>query len=1100
MKLYLKALLALIIASACIWLVFEGLSVLFRPDLPEKTPPVDQQRLKKVRELRTVDWDRENPPVVYRQVDYSRRRDAPWYPKNQAPLLEELVEEGKLPPLEERITPEPVVLEGVDGVHNYGGTWMRLAKDTGDAYSIMNRLGYANLVRFSPHGYPIVPHVAKEFEVFHDNTTFTFTLRKGMKWSDGEPFTADDIMYHWKYEQNDKSIRLKPDSIFSHNGKPAKFTKINDLKFKIEFEDPYGQFLERLAGAYGRFMCNSPEHYLRQFHPKLGKRELIDNIKGDRGYNTDKQVYLHVLDPVNPELPRITPWLVRKSRGITSSEAVRNPYYWAVDPEGNQLPYIDRIFFRQHSLRMLTLAAAEGAVSMQNKFIDNTLYSLLMNNAEKSDYSVYHWVSANRNSAMVHVNQNYRPTEQEIRQEAGDEIRDLLRDVRFRRALSLALDREAIITGLYDGRTEPANAVPGPQSPFYDEEAFKAYTQYDPQRAAQLLDEIGLTGRDSEGFRTTPRGRKLTLYLCVAKENQNPGQIIVDYWRDAHLRVMLKVREDRYYISQLNSGRLQLFIWGGYQYFPPKPPMHAAIAYQNWYTQGGLRDTPESKEGFAKAPPPGSPMLEFIKAYDNAKAQLTPEDLKPYVQKMSRLMAQQQWTINISTPLPQLCVVKNGFMNVPKHLLFSWTHQTPGNGGVETYCFAPEYLAQPKVRRMDAAVKEDMRQQILHPIITEGVSTHGSPAQGGQGVLGTIIKWMLVAIVAGFFLLMAVRHPFVSKRLIIMVPTLLAISVIVFVVIQLPTGNYVTSRIAELQQSGEEISNQEIEKLKEMYYLNDQPVVQYAKWMGFKWFFTFDKEDKGLLQGDMGRSMQDDRSVNEKVGDRILLTFLVSLFTIMFTWALAIPIGIYSAVRQYSISDYVFTFLGFIGMCIPGYLLALLLMLLCDTLFGFVPTGLFSQEMAGMPHWSWAKVVDLFKHIWMPVIVMGIAGTAGLIRVMRANLLDELRKPYVITARAKGVRPVKLLFKYPVRLALNPFVSGIGNILPMLISGGAIVAIVLSLPTVGPMLLNAVMIEDMYLAGSLLLMLSLLSVIGILISDLLLMAIDPRIRYENKAK
>jgi ABC-type dipeptide/oligopeptide/nickel transport system permease component len=222
---------------------------------------------------------------------------------------------------------------------------------------------------------------------------------------------------------------------------------------------------------------------------------------------------------------------------------------------------------------------------------------------------------------------------------------------------------------------------------------------------------------------------------------------------------------------------------------------------------------------------------------------------------------------------------------------------------------------------------------------------------------------------------------------------------------------------------------------------------------------------------------------------------MISLGSILFTWFLAIPIGIYSAVRQYSIGDYLFTFIGFVGMSIPPFLLALVLMYLAKVAFGVTLSGLFSSEYAALPQWSWSKVANLLSHIWLPVVVLGVGGTAGMIRVMRANLLDELKKPYVITAKARGVRPVKLLFKYPVRIALNPFVSGIGALFPQLVSGGAIIAVVLSLPTVGPLMLEALMIEDMYLAGSLLMVLSLLGVLGTLISDLLLLWLDPRIRF-----
>jgi ABC-type dipeptide/oligopeptide/nickel transport system permease component len=246
--------------------------------------------------------------------------------------------------------------------------------------------------------------------------------------------------------------------------------------------------------------------------------------------------------------------------------------------------------------------------------------------------------------------------------------------------------------------------------------------------------------------------------------------------------------------------------------------------------------------------------------------------------------------------------------------------------------------------------------------------------------------------------------------------------------------------------------------------------------------------------------MQTMQPVADMVGDRVLLTIAISLGTILLTWMIAIPIGIYSAVRQYTIGDYIFTVVGFIGMCMPGFLLAIILMYISQVAFGVPISGLFSAKYAAQAGWSWGKFVDLLQHIWVPIVVLGVGGTAGMIRVMRANLLDELKKPYVVTARAKGVRPMKLLLKYPVRMALNPFVSGIGGIFPRLISGGAIVAIVMSLPTVSPLMLQALFNEDMYLAGSMLMVLSLLAVIGTLVSDLLLLGLDPRIRLEGGSR
>ena len=379
-------------------------------------------------------------------------------------------------------------------------------------------------------------------------------------------------------------------------------------------------------------------------------------------------------------------------------------------------------------------------------------------------------------------------------------------------------------------------------------------------------------------------------------------------------------------------------------------------------------------------------------------------------------------------------------------------------------------------------------------------ATDASRPSGAGRILGVIVRILVWGTLFLLLVLVSVRHPFIARRLAIMVPTLAIISVLVFAVIQLPPGDYVTTLIVRLEQTGDTVAQREIDEINETFHLKESVVTRYFRWLGVPWFFTFDAKDQGLLQGNLGLSMETRGPVNQLVGDRLLLTFLISLATILFTWAVALPTGMYSAVKQYSVGDYVLTFVGFFGMCVPAFLLALLLMYVANDWFGVSIGGLLSPDFATQPEWDWPKVADLLKHIWLPVVVLGVGGTAGMIRVMRANLLDELKKPYVVTARAKGVRPLRLLLKYPVRIALNPFISGLGHIFPQLVSGGAIVAIVLSLPTVGPLMLQALMTQDMYLAGSLLMVLSLLGVFGTLVSDLLLLALDPRIRYQRGAK
>jgi peptide/nickel transport system permease protein len=322
---------------------------------------------------------------------------------------------------------------------------------------------------------------------------------------------------------------------------------------------------------------------------------------------------------------------------------------------------------------------------------------------------------------------------------------------------------------------------------------------------------------------------------------------------------------------------------------------------------------------------------------------------------------------------------------------------------------------------------------------------------------------------------------YVARRLLLMIPTLLLISVVTFVIIQLPPGDYLDTLVSELRASGEPADLQRAEFLRKQYGL-DQPMwVQYGGWV------------RGLLQGDLGFSFEYDRPVSKVIGEHLALTMVVSVASILFTWIVALPLGIYSATHKYRWTDHCMTFLVFLGLATPDFLLALVLMFASFTWFGVSVGGLFSPDMQGVP-WSWAKVLDLVRHLWVPVFVIGASGTATMIRRLRANLLDELKKPYVVTARAKGLSPIRLLLKYPLRIALNPFISDIGSLLPHVISGSVIVSIVLSLPTTGPILLRALRTQDMYLAGSFLMLLAALTVIGILVSDLALAVLDPRIR------
>ena len=325
---------------------------------------------------------------------------------------------------------------------------------------------------------------------------------------------------------------------------------------------------------------------------------------------------------------------------------------------------------------------------------------------------------------------------------------------------------------------------------------------------------------------------------------------------------------------------------------------------------------------------------------------------------------------------------------------------------------------------------------------------------------------------------------FIIKRLLWMIPSLIVVSFLSFVLIQLPPGDYVTTYIATLAASNEIVDQATAADLRARFGLDQPMIVQYWKWIS------------GIvLRGDFGLSFEWQQPVSELIWERMALTLVLTFSTLLATWAIALPIGVYSAVRKYSIGDYVATFFSFLGLAVPSFLIALVLMYVAAVKWGQEVGGLFSEQYLTAP-WSIAKTLDLFAHLWIPVIILAVSGTASLIRVMRANMLDELNRAYVTTARAKGLSEFRLLMKYPVRLALNPFISTIAWLLPNLVSGSIIVAIVLSLPTAGPLLLQSLMSQDMYLAGAFILLICTLTMVGSLLSDILLALADPRIRLE----
>ncbi len=1043
--------------------------------------------------IRSPVIDPRNPPEILVPVNYSEGRKAPWYPKGESPELKKLADEGKLPPVEERVGPEPAVYRGFAGTGSYGGDWWRVAEDIDTVrVCLQYELNDNTLVRFSPYGDPIRPHLAKEVTSSDDFKIWTVRLRKGVKWSDGIPFTADDIYWWWNSVQKDEDVGYVPETM-KVNGKAGEIEKIDELTLRYVFPEPNPGWLYMQASAAGSLFMPGPRHYLEQFHPKLGNQELIGRLARAQMI-TPKQLFNDMKHPLNPECPKMSPWIFRTYSSNGPWTAVRNPYYFAVDEQGNQLPYIDRLVFRQISGLLQGKAVTDGMISFGWSF-QNMDYSSLMSMRKNGGYEVLHWAPKKSGSICISPNRHLPVNPSDS---TGAERAKLLADKEFRRALSISINRQQIIQIELKGIGTPSSIGPGPSSLWYDPEHLKANAEYNPEEAGRILDSLGLSKRDSDGYRLLPDGSPLILTMIARPGTTGPIQFIIDDWKDVGLKVLLREKPHRLFLISQKYSDLAM-IGEGSDSSAGWEALGAGL--WDWYYKGGMYGSQESKS--PDIDQPTAVELEAMKLGQKAANTLDTDEKIRCAREVMRIARENVWVINISTPMPVTSIVKDGLKGVPSLLLADFMLNTPNNGLPEAWYWkdpgtingdqkaSAQYLADRNLQ-----IRNEILNAVPRPNSLSSQKTVSSASTSFSTTIANIIRISLIGIAVLLAILITMKNPFVLKRILIMVPTLGIISVIVYTGVQLPPGNYLNTVIDNLERQGmKEQAQKEIKELKEMYHLDDGKVKNYFRWSGLLWFTTFKETDKGILQGNLGRSMSNNGAfVTDILGDRLLLTVCIAFGTMVLTWIIAIPIGVYSAVRQYSIADYVLTIGGFIGMCIPSFILALVLMLLAKEIFGLTIMGLFSSQYGMQPYWDLPKVLDLLKHIWLPIVIVGAGGTAGMIRFMRANLLDELRKPYVTTAKAKGVRPIKLLFKYPFRLALNPFISGIGHIFPGLVSGAAIVDIILSLPTTGPLLLNAVMLDDTYMAGSLLLCLSALSVFGILVSDLLLMLVDPRIR------
>jgi ABC-type dipeptide/oligopeptide/nickel transport system permease component/ABC-type transport system substrate-binding protein len=1008
---------------------------------------------------------------------------SPDSPSGETPLLAALVAAGRLPPAAERTGPNPLVLPGRG---TYGGTWFRASDSIGQAlFDISFRLAGATLVRWSPDGRQVVPALAESWRHDADYRRWEFTLRRGVRWSDGEPLTTRDVDYMYRHEILPEYVPVPGGLAF--RGRIGRLTVLDERRFAVEFDDPNPLMLERLASDYEGLA--QPAHYLARFHPELGEPAFIAAETRRRNLGSPRQLYAQVRELGNPAHPRLWPWIVLERPEQSPVKAVRNPYYWAVDETGRQLPYLDQVVIDIRAPRMIALAAAHGQLTFQEQFLELRDYSYLRAMEARGLCRVYGWESSFGARWTIYPNLNRRVTADDP---ASPAKARLLADARFRRAVSLALDRAELIRVNNLGFGEPGQISPPVDSPYFDVRLRNAAIRHDPTEANRLLDALGLTARDAEGCRTFPDGTRMAWYLDWNELGGVPPAMLVEQLRAAGLRFVLRQRSTALFEAE-RAGGLQDFIGGAsypdidpavfpMAYLPTSANCYFAYHYGLWFATGGLWGGRTREVGIE--PPPGTPVRRALELHDLMTR--TPDAAQRHAvfREIAAIAAEELWSISVLPQPPALVVAAPNLRNVPAVAMQGFWQATPANAGAEAFWL--------EGATTDAGLAAWVKAEWNRPGHEAGP---GETAPAGRVPWRAVIGGGLLAALA----LGAWRSAYVARRLAIMVPSLVIVSLAVFTIVQWPPGSFVEAKQLQLAAVGRDYAEAEIRLLQEQFHLDDPTWKQYLRWSGLHWFASFRAEDRGLLQGELGRSMENGRPIADILGERLLITFVLAFATLVFTWALAVPLGLYSAARAGGWGDRVIGMVGFLAVSIPGFLLALLLLFLGNRLFGTVSVGLFSPEFAAQPGWSAGKVADLLKNIWLPLAVLGLGGTAGMIRLLRTNVIEELRRPFVQAARARGMRPVPLLLKYPLRVALNPFASGIGAVFPYLVSGEVIVATLLSLPTIGPVLLTALLSQDVYLAASIIMLLTVLAMAGTLVSDLLLVWLDPRIRLGGRS-
>ncbi len=624
------------------------------------------------------------PAEYYNLSDYEELTGEKVTEFNEAPMLAKLVEQGKLPPVEERLPKNPLVVTPYEEVGQYGGTWRRAWTGLADQWG-PNKICHEHMLMFDQNGTTVLPGVAESWEVSEDAKVYTFTIREGIKWSDGVPLTTDDVMFWYEDVIMNEELTPTVPTWLCAGGKPCEVEKVDTYTFKVKFAQPKPLFPIEICklGGYAFFL---PKHYGKQFHPKYTDPETIEKIVKEEGYDFWHQLFATKVSESNSwlqnsELPVLFPWKAVSSPTAITMNLERNPYYWKIDPAGNQLPYIDRIAQALVEEReMITMKAVAGEIDMQVRHISFPDYTLLMENRDKGGYRVLQWKQAVGADVMICLNQNVK----------DPVLRELFEDKKFRQALSIALNREEINELVYLGLGEPRQCSLISGVAFYDPEWEKKWAEYDPEKANQLLDELELTHRDREGYRSRPDGKTLALTITfpsgIFGAWSDVLEMVKKYWEDVGVKVAIVPVDRSLYQVKCDSGDLEIGIWNfdrnaavladpgrilGWTTDGPWAPLYAL-----WYTSGG-------KSGEE----PKGDIRKLYEIWDQVQVTVDEAQREELFKEIINLHKENIWMIGTVGELPQPVVVKNNVRNVPDDVVWDDSLRTPKNSRPEQFFF-----------------------------------------------------------------------------------------------------------------------------------------------------------------------------------------------------------------------------------------------------------------------------------------------------------------------------------------------------------------------------------------------------------------------------